>query len=109
MTIREVVNKLALELAFKTGHIEDIKEYKEKLQMALVIGTEHFINTKEEIIAMNHEGYEVGRFKSIADASLKLGIGRSNIHHVLEKRQYQAGGLIFIKEADMELILRKEE
>jgi hypothetical protein len=109
MTIHEVVNKLALEMAFDTGHIEDIKIYKEKLQMAVVIGKDHFFHTTEEIIAMDYEGFERGRFKSVTDASEKLGICRSSIDHVLMKRQHSAGGYLFVREIDQELILRKED
>jgi hypothetical protein len=109
MTIREVVSKLALELAFKTGRIEDIKAFKEYLTMAVVVGTEHFVNTKEEIIAMDHEGMERGRFKSVVEASEKLGIARNGIEHVLMKRQHQAGGLMFVRSIDLELVIKNED
>lgn len=106
MTTREVVNKLALELAFKTGHMEDMKYYKEYLRMALAVGVEHFTVRMREVVAMNFEGKEMGRFKSVDDAAKKLIIPRQNVFQVLEGRRPSAHGFKFIYVDDIELIER---
>lgn len=108
MTAREVINKLSLELAFHTGNLDDMAFYKQYLQMALVVGAEHFVNTKEEIVAMDHEGREVGRYKSIPEAATKLGLHRALVQAVVNKRRYQTGGLLFIRAKEGELIKRKD-
>jgi hypothetical protein len=109
MTIREVVNKLALELAFKTGNIENMRDYKNTIQMAVVIGTEHFTKKMEEVVAMTRDGVERGRFKSVDDAANKLDIPRGNIFQVLERRRATAHGYKFIYVKDLELFKRTEE
>lgn len=108
MIVSEVIKKLALELSFETGDLEDIKIYKKYLQRALSIGIEHYTKDMEEIIAMNYEGTEIGRFKSVTDASNKLGITQSAISSVLTKTQHSTGGLLFVKLKDLELVLRNE-
>jgi hypothetical protein len=109
MTINEVINKLSLEMSFRTGHIEDVRIYKEYLTMALTIGHDHFINCKEEIIAMTRDGVELGRFKSVADAAKKLGLGRTHIQDVLSHRHYSTGGYLFIRSKDKELIKKRPD
>jgi hypothetical protein len=104
MTIREVINKLALELAFATGDLENIAHYKKYLRMALVVGTEHFINNKEEIVAMDYEGVEQGRYNSIRDAARKLGLDPSAICKVVNGRSYSHGGYLFIRRKETELV-----
>jgi hypothetical protein len=104
MTVSEVVNKLALELSFRTGHFEDLKINKEYLNMALMVGIEHFTVDMEEVIAMTKEGAEVGRFKSILDAERKLGVKECNIHQVLAGRNHTAGGYCFIRTKDKILV-----
>ena len=106
MTINEVVRKLSIEMVLITGHAEDMSIYRKYLNMALVVGTEHFSKDMIEIIAMNYIGKEVGHFKSIRQASIILGIDRRNIYHVLEGKCHSAGGLIFVKSKDKILIER---
>ena len=104
-----VINKLALELAFQTGRMEDMKLYKQYLRMALTVGIEHFTVDMEEVIALNAEGREKGRYKSVADAAKKLGIQRQNIVAVLNSRKQTAGGYLFMKATDKELVKRTEK
>ena len=104
MTQNQVINKLALELAFQTGRMEDMKLYKQYLRMALVVGIDHFTVDMEEVIAMDSEGHEVGRYKSVTDAAKKLGVDRSDIVAVLNSRKQMAGGYLFVKVTDKKLI-----
>jgi hypothetical protein len=97
MIINDVLNKLTYEMIIRTGHFEDSEIYREYLRMALVIGMEHFRPDMEEIVALNEFGVEVGRFKSVSDASKKLNIKRQSIDKVLVGKCHSAGKLIFRK------------
>lgn len=108
MTTKQVINKLSLELAFQTGKMEDVAWYKKYIGMALSIGIDHFTKNMEEIVAMDHEGRELGRYNSIIEAGRKLGIRESNIHHVLAGRNPTAGGYKFILAKDQILIKCKD-
>lgn len=109
MIAREVINKLSLEMAFKTGHIEDMKTYKEYLQMAITIGTDHFTRNMEEIVAMTRDGIERGRFRGINEAAKKLGLSQGGISNVIAGRRATCGGFKFILAKDIELIKRPKE
>ena len=108
MTYGEVINKLSLEMALALGDLDTRQTCATYLQMALTIGTEHFTREMEEVIALNKWGEEQGRFKGVRDASLKLGIPRGNIYNVLEGKRPTAGGFIFIRSKDKELIPAKK-
>lgn len=107
MTVDSVVKKLALEMAFITGRTEDMKIYKQYLQMALTIGIDHFTKEMVEIVAMDTEGTEIGRYKSVLEAERKLGVREANIHQVLSGRNHTAGGYMFIRSKDKILIERE--
>ena len=77
--------------------------------MALSIGIEHYTVDMEEIVALYRDGVEAGRFKSVKDASDKMGVTYQNITAVLNGRQHTAGGLLFIRTKDYELVDRKEK
>lgn len=89
-----------------TGHAEDMGVYRKYIQMALSIGLEHFSKDMEEVYAFNKWGREVGCFKSVRDASKKLGIPAHYISNMLSGRQSTAGGLIFVRSKDVELVKR---
>lgn len=95
MTYEEVTKKLVFEMIQLTGHMEDHDVYSTYINRALVIGSEHFSNKSIEIVAYTKDGVEAGRFKSINDASKKLGIIRSNIYEVVEGKRHSAKGYIF--------------
>lgn len=92
----QVIKKLALEMASQTGHVEDMKIYKQYIRMALVVGMEHFDPRMEEIIAIDKNGTEIS-FKSEADAAEKLGLNVGNINKVLQGRKKTIGGYSFVK------------
>ena len=102
----EVVNKMAMEMAHRLGDFEHLKTCKFYINMAITIGTEYFTRQMEEIIAMNFEGVELGRFKSETDAANKLGLDSRRISDVFSGRQQSTGGYKFIKVKDRELIKR---
>jgi hypothetical protein len=77
--------------------------------MALSIGLEHYTKDMEEVVALYRDGVEAGRFKSIGDASNKLGVPQSSISDVIRGVQHTAGGLMFIKTKDYELVERDKE
>ncbi len=104
MTINEVVNKLTFEMVLLTGHTDDAEVYRKYINMALLVGIEHFTIDMEEIIALDHEGVERGRFKGIRDAARKLGLKESSISNVIAGRNHSTGGYIFIKNKDKYLI-----
>jgi hypothetical protein len=108
MIQREVVNKIAMEMAHRLGDFEHLKTCKFYINMAITIGTEYFTRQMEEIVAMKCDGIEVGRFRSIVEASDNLGICQQNIRDVINGRHHTAGGLIFMKTKDKELIKREE-
>jgi hypothetical protein len=105
----EVINKLARECCLALGDFDHFTTVHTYIQMALSIGIEHYTKDMEEIVAMYRDGVEAGRFKSIREAERKLGIDRRNINQVLRGAAHSAGGLIFIKTKDYELIERKKE
>jgi hypothetical protein len=109
MTQNQVINKLALELAFQTGRMEDMKLYKQYLRMALVVGTDHFLVGMKEIVAMDKEGKELGRFRCIKDVAKKLNLRYDSIEDVLQKRRNSVFGYKFIYAIDMELKERTEK
>lgn len=77
--------------------------------MALSIGIEHYTKEMEEIVSLYMDGTEAGRFKSVMEAAEKLGITQSGISNVLTGRCHSAGGLIFMKTRDYELVERNKE
>ena len=100
MTIDEVTNKLTFELVTQTGHLEDREICWQYIRYALIIGIEHFTKEMKEVIALDKLGNEVGRYKGVREASVKLKISRGNIYQVLEEKRHTAGGLIFVKNKD---------
>jgi hypothetical protein len=108
MTVDEVVKKLAIELVLETGHTEDFSNYRKIIKRAVVIGTEHFTVKMEEVVAMNREGVEIGRYKSADEAAKKLDIPRGNVFQVLERLRPTAHGLKFIYVRDLELVKREK-
>lgn len=104
MTQGEVINKLSMEMALALGDLDYLKTCRYYMQMALTIGMEHFHVLEEEIIVLDKYGIELGRFKSIADAEKVLGIYKSSICEVLNGNRHSAGGLMFIKTKDKEMI-----
>lgn len=108
MTVSEVVNKLTMEQALALGDLDTLPTCRRYIQMALSIGIDHFTRDSDEIIAMNYSGEEVSRFKSIREAEAKLGIDRRNIGHVLKGTAHSAGGLLFIRAKDKELVPARE-
>lgn len=108
MTQNEVINKLSMEMALALGDLDTLQTCRIYIQMALSIGIDHFTKNSEEIIALDHEGREVGRYKSILEIERTLGVKESNVHHVLAGRNHTAGGYIFIRTKDKELIPAKK-
>jgi hypothetical protein len=104
MTQNEVIYKLSMEMALALGDLDTLQTCQIYIQMALSIGVEHYTKDMEEIIQLDHNGIELGRFKSTSDASAKLGILRPCITDVIIGRAHTAGGFIFIKTKDKELI-----
>ena len=74
-----------------------------------MVGIEHFSVTMEEIVALYKDGTEAGRFKSVTETALKLGIEETNIVAVLNGRKHTAGGLVFVRSKDYELVPRNNE
>jgi len=97
MTIEEVKKRLVFEMVQLTGHFEDSQIYEIYIMRALVIGMEHFRPDQEEIIAFNDNGVEVDRYKSVTEASQKLGVTRQAIDKVLSGINHSAKGLSFRK------------
>lgn len=93
-----------MELAVKVGDYDNLNTYRWFIRQALCIGIEHFTKDMEEVIQMDRNGVELARFKGVTDASLKLGIRQSDISAVLTGVQHSAGGFLFMKERDKELI-----
>lgn len=106
MTQGEVISKLTHECCLAMGDFHYFQTVRTYIQMALVIGTEHFTKDMEEIIALYKDGVEAGRFKGIGEASKKLGIAQTCISETLAGKQHSAGGLLFMKTKDYELIPR---
>jgi hypothetical protein len=108
MTHNEVINKLSMEMALALGDLDTLQTCRVYIQMALTIGINHFTKNMEEIIALDSEGREVGRYRSIMEIEKALGVKESNVHHVLAGRNHTAGGYIFIRSKDKELIPAKK-
>jgi hypothetical protein len=104
MTQNEVINRLSLELAVKVGDFDNLNTYRWFIRQALVIGTDHFTRDMEEIVQMDQFGKEIDRFKGVTDCSRKTGIRQGDISAVLTGIQHSAGGFLFIKAKDKELI-----
>lgn len=108
MTVNEVVEKLSMEMAVALGELDHLPTCRRYIRMALAVGIEHFTKDSEEIVVMNYSGDELYRFKSTREAEAKLGINRRNIGHVLSGAAHSAGGFIFMKAKDKELIKVKK-
>lgn len=108
MTQAEVINKLSMELALALGDMDTLTTCRAYIQMALTIGIEHFTKDMEEIIVLNKEGEEITRLKSVTEGESKLGIRQTQISDCLAGRQHTAGGYMFIKSKDKELIPAKK-
>lgn len=91
-------------MALALGELDHLQTCRTYIQMALSIGIDHFTKNMEEIIAMDPQGREVGRYKNILEIERELGVKESNVHHVLAGRNHTAGGYIFIRSKDKELI-----
>ena len=102
----EVINKLAKELSLAQGTFDYFKINRTYIQMALTVGIEHFHKKAEEIVVLDKDGVEAGRFKSSYEAEKVLGIDRRHISAVINGLQHTAGGLMFIRTRDYELIKR---
>jgi hypothetical protein len=76
--------------------------------MALAVGVDHFTKEMEEIVVLDKQGVEAGRFKSIEETAKQLGLHSENISAVLNGRQQTSGGLMFMKTRDYELIKRPD-
>lgn len=100
----DVIKKLALDLALETGTMEDLPIYRKYIQMALVIGIDHFTKDQEEIIALDFKGVEIGRYAGVREAERKLGLVKSSISKVLSGLNYQTGGIRFVRVNEKELI-----
>jgi hypothetical protein len=105
----EVINKLSRECCLAMGDFDYFKTVRTYIQMALSIGIEHYTKDMEEVVAMYKDGVEAGRFKSEKEAADKLGITYQNIAAVLQGRQHTAGGLLFMRTRDYELVERNKE
>ena len=108
MTQGEVINKLTRECCLALGDFGYYQTVRTYIQMALAIGMEHFRPDQEEIVALYQDGVEAGRFKSVTEAEKKLGIVRQGIVKVLNGRAHTAGGLMFMKTKDYELVERAD-
>ena len=104
---REAINKLARELCLAQGTF-DYFEVNRLTSKWPLWGLEHFTKDMEEVVALYRDGTEAGRFKSVGDASLKLGIHQSCVSDVIRGVQQTAGGLKFMKARDYELVPRKD-
>jgi hypothetical protein len=104
MTQSEVINKISMELAIKVGDFDNLDIFRWFIRQALVIGIDHFTQDMEEIVQMDHLGGEIARFKGVTDCSRKTGIRQGDISAVLTGVQHSAGGFLFIRAKDKELI-----
>ena len=108
MTQNEVINKLSMEMALAVGDMKYLETYRWYIRQALVIGCDHFSVDMEEIIQMDRNGVEIARYKSIGEASRKTGLFHSNISDVVNSKQHSAGGFLFVKTKDKELVPAKK-
>ena len=111
MTQSEVIDKLSIECHSLVEQFPDDKYaiIRKYIQMALVVGLEHFSTEMKEIVVLDYNGVERGRFKSIQDAANKLGIHSTSITAVVNGRQHTAGGYMFMKKSNYELLRRPSE
>ena len=98
-----------MECALALGDFSHLQTIRIYIQMALSIGIEHYTKDMEEIVVMDTHGIEAGRYKCVTDASNKLGIRQGDISAVLTGRQHTAGGYMFMKAKDYELIPREKK
>jgi hypothetical protein len=105
----EVINKLSRECCMAMGEFDHFKTVRIYMQMALSIGIEHFHFLQEEIVCMDKSGIERGRFKSAEEAGEVLGMFPQAVRNVLNGTAHTAGGLIFMRTKDYELIKRDIE
>jgi hypothetical protein len=105
----EVINKLSRECCLAMGDFTYFKTIRTYIQMALAVGVDHYTTDMEEVVAMDFEGKEAGRFKSIKDAANELNFPRQNIVAVLHGRRPSYCGLKFMKVKDYELVRREPE
>ncbi|HNX37502.1 MAG TPA: hypothetical protein PL124_05470 [Candidatus Cloacimonadota bacterium] len=108
MTVNEVIKKLSMEMAVALGELDHLPTCRRYISMALSIGIEHYTKDMEEIVVMTHQGEEVARFKCVTEVERKLGIKQSYVSAVLNGTQHSAGGFLFIKARDKELIPEKK-
>lgn len=108
MIQNEVINKLSMELAMALGDLDTLQTCRTYIRMALAIGIDHFTKDMEEIVQMDRFGEEIARFKSVTEASVKSGIRQGDISAVLTGLQHSAGGFLFMKEKDKELVPAKK-
>jgi hypothetical protein len=105
----EVIDKITRECCLELGSFDYFTVVHKHIQRALCVGIEHYTVDMEEIVALYRDGVEAGRFKSVKDAADKLGVTHQNITAVLNGRQHTAGGVMFIRTKDYELIEREKE
>jgi len=108
-----------MECAIACGDFDHLQTIRTYIQMALSIGVDHYTKEMEEIVVLDTHGIEAGRYKSIVEASKQLGIHEENkvskqlgIHEenisaVLNGRQHTAGGYMYMKTKDYELVKRE--
>ena len=107
MTRDKVINSLTLELVTITGDDEHMSIIRKYIGMTLDIGINHFTKDMEEVIAMDEWGNEIGRFKGVTDAAVKLGLKQYSISDVIAGRQHSTGGYLFAKAHKTQLITQK--
>jgi hypothetical protein len=105
----EVINKLSHECCLAMGSFDYFRTVRIYIQMALAVGVEHYRIDMDEVVALDMEGVEAGRFKSIQEAADKIGIIQSAIVNNLSGRSASAGGLKWMKVKDYELVPREPE
>ena len=105
----EVINKLAMELCLANGDFDHFQNNCIYIQRALSIGIEHYSIQMEEIVVLTKKGVEIGRYKSIAETSTKLGLHERNISAVINSEQHSSGGYLFMKAKDYELTPRNKK
>jgi hypothetical protein len=105
----EAVKKINTEMTLELGGLEYLRICKFYINMAMVVGLECYSKNMEEIIAMNCDGIEVGRFPGLREAERNLGISAGGISNVLAGRHHTAGGLMFMKVKDKELYRKDED
>jgi hypothetical protein len=105
----EVIRKLSRECCLAMGSFDYYKTVSTYIQMALAVGVEHYTVRMEEIVALDMNGTEAGRFKSYGEAHAKLGIDEGSISAVIDGHRQTAGGLKWMKVRDYELVEREPE